>query len=151
MRAESVTQATFDNWVELRRSLWPDDERNVHQSEANAFLAGSGTAAFVVRDAGDRVVGFAEAALRHDYVNGCLTSPVAFLEGIYVAPQCRRRGAARALVASIVRWAKQHGCSELASDADLSNDASHIMHLALGLLETERVVYFRMDLAAVSS
>jgi aminoglycoside 6'-N-acetyltransferase I len=34
------------------------------------------------------------------------------------------------------------GCTELASDALLDNQASHAMHEALGFAETERVVYF---------
>ena len=32
-----------------------------------------------------------------DYVNGCTTSPVGFLEGLYVAAAARRQGVARAL------------------------------------------------------
>ncbi len=40
-------------------------------------------------------IGFAEAALRRAGVNGCDTLNVAFLEGIWVQPQHRRRGIAR--------------------------------------------------------
>ena len=87
--------------------------------------------------------GFAEASLRHDYVNGCDTSPVAFLEGMYVAPVMRGQGVARALVAAVQAWARSRGCSELASDAALDNLGSHQMHKALGFAETQRVVYFR--------
>lgn len=87
--------------------------------------------------------GFAEAAIRHDYVNGTESSPVAFLEGIYVRPSARRQGVARALVDAVERWAAERGCGELASDALLDNDASHAMHRGLGFEETERVVYFR--------
>jgi len=51
--------------------------------------------AFIARDEHSKVVAFAEATMRHDYVNGCGTSPFAFLEGIYVHPQWRNRGLAR--------------------------------------------------------
>jgi aminoglycoside 6'-N-acetyltransferase I len=93
-------------------------------------------------------VGFVEAALRHDYVNGTESSPVAFLEGVYVTPTHRRRGVARSLVAAVTGWAIEHGCRELASDAAIDNELSHRMHHSLGFAETERVVYFRKVLPA---
>ena len=99
-------------------------------------------ATFVAEQAG-KVIGFAEVSLRRDYVNGCETSPVAFLEGIYVLPDHRRAGAGRALAAAAERWGRAHGCRELASDALLENDASRGFHAGAGFEETERVVYFR--------
>ena len=95
-----------------------------------------------------RAVGLAEAGLRHDYVEGCKTSPVAFLEGIYVAPDCRRMGIARGLVTAVEAWARAQGCTEFASDAALDNLESHQMHGALGFSETRRVVYFRKMLGS---
>jgi aminoglycoside 6'-N-acetyltransferase I len=87
-------------------------------------------------------IGFVEASQRVDYVNGTSTSPVAFLEGLYVEPSARRKGVARALVAEVDRWAAAHGLSELASDSPIDNVTSHATHRALGFAETERVVYF---------
>ena len=94
----------------------------------------------------ERVTGFAEVSLRSDYVNGCETSPVAFLEGIYVRPEHRRRGIGRALVAAVEQWGRERGCSELGSDALLDNHMSHRFHGGAGFEETERVVYFRKPL-----
>ena len=47
---------------------------------------------FVAYSAAGETVGLAEAALRSDYVNGTASTPVAFLEGIYVLPAARRHG-----------------------------------------------------------
>ena len=80
--------------------------------------------------------------MRVDYVNGTNSSPVAFLEGLYVARSSRRQGVAHALVESVVEWALAQGCRELASDSLLDNTAAHAAHRALGFEETERVVYF---------
>lgn len=88
-------------------------------------------------------LGFIEVALRSDYVNGTESSPVAFLEGIYVVPHARRSGIARQLVTAAERWALDRGCREFASDAQIDNTGSHAMHARLGFAETERVVYFR--------
>ena len=84
--------------------------------------------------------------MRADYVNGTNSSPVAFLEGIYVVAELRRKGTGSALVAAVSAWARSAGCSELASDALLENVSSHAVHRALGFQETERVVFFRKEL-----
>lgn len=142
----SVSQ---EGWLELRRALWPQGTAAEHLAEMQAFLDDPGRyAQFLAHGADGRPAGFVEAALRTDYVNGTDSSPVVFLEGIYVAPAYRRQGVAAALVAAVAAWALDKGCSELASDALLENTASHAMHAALGFEETERVVYFRKRLAS---
>lgn len=103
-------------------------------------------AQFIEYDRSGNALGFAEVALRSDYVNGTNSSPVAFLEGIYVVPQARRQGIARKLVAEAERWAISMGCGEFASDALLENTRSHAMHVALGFKESERVVFFKKAL-----
>jgi aminoglycoside 6'-N-acetyltransferase I len=135
-------------WLELRRALWPEGSAGEHCDEMAAICASPDRfVQFVAREASGETMGFVEASLRSDYVNGTDSSPVAFLEGIYVAPQFRGRGVARALVQAIEQWALGRGCSEFASDAALDNERSHAMHRALGFVETERVVYFRKPLA----
>lgn len=84
--------------------------------------------------------------MRVDYVNGCSTSPVGFLEGIYVWPEYRRRGAARLLCREVEAWAREHGCRELASDTQTDNFPSRQMHEALGFAESERVVCYHKRL-----
>lgn len=134
-------------WLALRQALWPDCPRAEHIGEMGGVVATPARlAAFVARDAQGLPVGLAEAAIRHDYVNGTESSPVAFLEGIYVVPAHRRQGTARALAAAVEQWGREMGCTELASDALLENTQSHAMHAALGFEETERVVFFRKRL-----
>jgi aminoglycoside 6'-N-acetyltransferase I len=147
MRIEHCTWQSLDDWVSLRLSLWPDASELDERSEAAAMLDRPSQAiAFLARTTEGQAVGFAEATLRQDHVNGCATSPVAFLEGIFVRPEHRRRGIARLLVRAVEEWAAELGCSEFASDAELENAISHRMHAALGFAETERVVYFRKRL-----
>ena len=138
--------ADLDTLAALRHALWPDESLAVRRAETEASLAGADGLATFVAEVGGAVVGFAEVALRHDYVNGCETSPVAFLEGIYVCPGHQRGGIGRALVAAAGQWGRALGCGELASDALLDNRASHRFHAGAGFEETERVVYFRKRL-----
>jgi len=94
-------------------------------------------------DAMGGIAGLAEASLRSDNVSGTDTSPVGFLEDLCGARVWPRLGIGRALVAGVEDGVRAAGCSELASDAYLTNAASHAAHRAYGFAETERVVYFR--------
>ncbi len=133
----------------MRIALWPECDAVTHLAEMRAFLAAPQRyAQFIARSDAGAALGFAEASLRTDYVNGTRSSPVAFLEGLYVEPAARRRGVARALVGAVRAWARRVGCTELASDALLSNRASRAAHARLGFEETERVVCFRMGIAS---
>ena len=129
----------------LRSALWPDASESEHLAGmADAIARGHYVRLAVSADGS--ALGFVEASKRTDYVNGTNSSPVAFLEGLYVVPEARRKGIARTLVRSVVTWALSEGCSELASDALLDNGTAHLAHRALGFEETERVVYFRRAL-----
>ncbi len=134
-------------WLALRATLWPHCSRGQHLVAMTDQIAQPARyAAFVAHDDHGDAVGFAEASIRTDHVNGTDSSPVAFLEGLYVAPQARRNGCARGLVAAVASWGRACGCGEFASDASLANADSHAMHRALGFAETERVVFFRRTL-----
>ena len=128
----------------MRQALWPEATRAEHLGEMRELVdQPQRYCQFIGLDEAGRPTGFIEAAVRGDYVNGTGTSPVAFVEGLYVKPECRRRGWATALMRVVEAWARDMGCQELASDAALDNTPSHATHLALGFEETERVVYFR--------
>ena len=149
--AWSLRQATLHDapaWGALRRELWPDpDDAWDRDDVRDALDPATPATAFLAIDADVHAIGFAEATLRHDYVNGTDSSPVGFLEGWFVAPDWRGRGVGRALVAAVEDWARGLGCTECASDALLGNVASHAAHRACGFEETERVVCFRKRLA----
>ncbi len=69
-------------WAQLRHALWPDTSLEQHLQEIYETLDQEDPDAvtFIAESAGGQIAGFAEAALRRDYVNGCGTSPVLFLE-----------------------------------------------------------------------
>ena len=73
--------------------------------------------------------------------------PALFLEGIFVRPEHRGRGIARALCEAAGRWGLEQGCREFASDVYIDDHDSLSAHRGLGFEETERVVYFRKPLA----
>ena len=138
----AAQRASDASWLALRRLLWSDTPAKEHAREMAESLA-RGDCVLLEFDDSGVAVGLAEATKRHDYVNGTATSPVSFVEGVYVRESHRRRGIARALISGVASWAVEQGCSELASDALIQNLVSHAVFRALGFEETERVVYFR--------
>ena len=75
------------------------------------------------------------------YAEGCATSPVAFVEGLFVDADLRRRG-----VAAAEARARAAGYRELASDALIANAPGHAWHRGQGFTEVERIVCFRKEL-----
>lgn len=145
MKIAPASAAYLDDWAEMRAALWPELSVESNLSDIAKFFLGSSPrcVAFIALSEAGAPVGFAEASLRHDFVNGCETSPVLFLEGIYVRPAARDKGVGASLCEAVASWGRLKGCSEFASDAYVEDAASHAFHRALGFHEAERVVYFR--------
>ncbi|RON43455.1 aminoglycoside 6'-acetyltransferase [Pseudomonas frederiksbergensis] len=145
------TLLDHQGWLPLRADLWPDSASdNDHDKQTMLSTPERYLVMTFVNEEGD-ALGFAEASIRTDYVNGTHSTPVAFLEGLYVQPASRGQGIARRLVMGVQQWAEETGCTELASDALLDNQGSHAMHKALGFAETERVVYFLKPLVVIKT
>lgn len=91
-------------------------------------------------------IGFAQCGLRHDYVEGTDSSPVGYLEGIFVAEEYRKRGVAKDMLEACQKWAKEQGCTEFASDCELVNEDSLKFHLKMGFEEANRIICFTKKL-----
>lgn len=133
-------------WSRLRTALWPESPLD-HPPEIAAYFADPPQRAVCLVAAGPdgHLVGFAEMGLR-DCAEECRTSPVGYVEGIYVDPELRTTGVGRALVAAGEAWARERGCSEMASDRALDNEASGAFHEAIGFTEAGRIVCYRKEL-----
>lgn len=121
--------------------LWYNHDAAELRDEFAEILKSEEAACFLAYEAGVPV-GFAQCQLRHDYVEGTHTSPVGYLEGIFVQPEFQHRGLAKQLLGACESWAKEKGCSEFASDCELGNDASLNFHLRMGFTEANRIVCF---------
>lgn len=131
--------------AELACKLWPDNTVEEMCSEMEEIIA-KPDAAFFLAYAEDTPVGFAQCQLRHDYVEGTDSSPVGYLEGIYVAEEYRKHGIARELLSACESWAKEKGCTEFASDCELDNVQSLQFHLNVGFEEANRIICFTKKL-----
>jgi aminoglycoside 6'-N-acetyltransferase I len=148
MVVREVRAADAEVWLRLRRAFWPDGSEAEHATEIAAFLDGQAAeplAVLVVEDGPPAPVGFVELSIR-PCAEGCRTNRVAYLEGWCVEPHARGRGLGRALIAAAEHWARSQGCTEFASDAELTNDVSAAAHEALGFAEVGQVRCFRKEL-----
>lgn len=131
--------------TELGVQLWPDNEAGELAEEFSQIMAQE-DAAFFIAFEGEQAVGFSQCQLRRDYVEGTESSPVGYLEGIFVADGFRRRGFAAQLLSACEAWAKEKGCREFASDCELDNADSLRFHLSLGFEEANRIICFTKKL-----
>lgn len=146
MLVRPVQSEDSAEWLRLRQALWHDGPVGEHVAEIDAILAGSLQMGVYVAERPDgRLGGFVEAGTR-SIAEGCETSPVGYLEGWYVEADLRGRGVGAALVQAAEAWARDQGCSEMASDTWLDNSDGYRAHLALGYAEVERIICFRKRL-----
>ncbi|WP_160684847.1 aminoglycoside 6'-N-acetyltransferase [Clostridium sp. C2-6-12] len=131
--------------AELALQLWPSHEINDMEKEMINYIDSENGAVFIYFSE-TRGVGFAQCSLRNDYVEGTKSSPVGYLEGIYVDANHRKRGVGKQLLTQCEEWAKSKGCIEFASDCELNNTESLKFHLQIGFEEANRIICFKKKL-----
>lgn len=139
-----IIQATLqelNTLVCLALLLWPNHTANELEEEFTELLKEPSCACFLAYQDG-QPVGFAQCQLRHDYVEGTDSSPVGYLEGIFVKQDFRLQGYARALLKECEAWARTNGCEEFASDCELTNESSRQFHQTVGFKEANRIICF---------
>lgn len=144
----SIIQGTLDDLkaiVTLAIKLWPEHLPSELEEFFQAFLTDKKGVVFLALVKGEPV-GFSQVQLRHDYVEGTSTSPVGYLEGIYVNEDRRMKGIGKALVQAGEVWSKSQGCQEFASDCFLENTESLLFHLKVGFIEASRLICFTKQL-----
>jgi aminoglycoside 6'-N-acetyltransferase I len=118
----------------MMHALWPDFDGDEGGEQVLVFETDAGA-----------IGGFVSFGERK-YGEGCDTSPVGWVEGWWVAPELRRAGVGRALIAGVEAWARDAGYTELGSDTWLDNTGSIDAHRSIGFELTERLQFFRKRL-----
>lgn len=102
----------------------------------------NGKSQFFLKYENNIPIGFAQCQLRYDYVEGTKTSPVGYLEGIFIKEGYRNKGYAKELLAECEIWAKDNGCQEFCSDCEIDNINSIRFHKAMNFTEANRIICF---------
>lgn len=128
----------------MSQALFPDADDDL-EAEMRTTLARSDAAIFIAERPDGSACGFVEVGAR-SIVDGCLSSPVGYIEAWYVDPDVRRAGYGRALIGAAEEWALQQGYTEMGSDALIDNDVSVEAHQRIGYTIVDRVVTMRKSL-----
>lgn len=131
--------------ADLAVLMWNDNSVDDLANEFSELLDRDDAQIFLKYE-NDIPVGFAQCQLRHDYVEGTETTPVGYLEGIFIMENYRNRGYAKALLKECEMWAKNKGCKEFASDCEIDNDSSFRFHMAMNFTEANRIICFTKEL-----
>lgn len=131
--------------AELAFELWPEHTIDELKDEMEEYISKKGCVIFLNWD-GDIPNGFAQCSLRTDYVEGTETSPVGYLEGIFVREEHRNEGIGTELLEACEKWARNLGCTEFASDCELSNDDGFSFHVRSGFSAVNRIICFTKQL-----
>lgn len=131
--------------VNLSLLLFSNNDYKSLKKEIESILV-SDTSDIFLAFQDNKAIGFAQCSMRNEYVEGTSTSPVGYLEGVYVKNNYRNLGIAKKLVNCCEEWAKEQGAKEFASDCDLDNEVSFMFHLKLGFLEANRIICFKKEL-----
>jgi len=75
-------------------------------------------------------------------VDGCLSSPVAYIEGLFIGKEYRNKGRGKAALELILSWCRKNGFTDIAADAELSNNVAQEFFKAVGFRETFRIVEY---------
>lgn len=130
--------------VRLAKLLWPDSKDLA--DEMIEILNNNSEIIYLIPG-----IAFGHMAMRYDYVSGSSTSPVGYLEGIYVEEGYRKQGIASQLIHLGEQWAKDKGAKEMASDVLFDNHNSMVFHEKYGFKEVERVVCYIKEIRSMDN
>lgn len=142
---KTVRSEHFADWLRLRTAVYTGIGDEFHEKEMQKFLTDASKRCFVAEIDCGSVCGMIEVSLRN-IVDGCLSSPVGYVEGIYVAPLQRGVGLSKRLLQNAEEWCRSMGCTEMATDAEIANEEAQRYHEHMGFEETYRIVEYRKKL-----
>lgn len=141
-KAEAGDIAQLANLAAL---MWNDSSVDELITEFSDAISKNESALFLKFE-NSTLIGFAQCQLWHDYVEGTKTTPVGYLEGIFVKEGYRNKGYAKELLSECESWAKHNGCDEFASDCEIDNITSFHFHKAMHFTEANRIICFTKKL-----
>jgi aminoglycoside 6'-N-acetyltransferase I len=136
-----ATSEDKDEWLWMRHGLWPEAPLDYLALDLDKLLADEDAAVFLAFNADRQPVAFIEVRLRA-YAEGCESSPVGYIEAWFVGELARGQKLGRDLIVAAEQWAREKGCTEMASDTWLDNEAGIAAHQRMGYHEADRLVHF---------
>ena len=144
MEIKKATKSEIEQVAKLAVKMWDSSTVEDLSTDFEEYINNGGAVFLAYRD--NKAIAFAQCGLRSDYVEGTESSPVGYLEGIFVVEEERLQGVAKQLLNVCQNYAKEQGCTEFASDCELKNEESLRFHLKMGFVEANRIICFTKKL-----
>ncbi|MDD5639297.1 MAG: GNAT family N-acetyltransferase [Candidatus Pacebacteria bacterium] len=142
MKFSKLTKKDFEECLTMgvilykkysREELWGEFYKAL-RSRKNAII-------YICKDK-EKLVGFIKLSLRNDYVEGSNSSPVGYVEGIYIDPNYRGLGLGRKLFKFGEKWSFERGCNEYAADSNFPEKESQKILSRIGFKEVNRIICY---------
>lgn len=131
----------FQSWLDMSLILFKDYPPEETEFELKRMTDNPKYKTFMAKS-GNTSIGFVTVSIRTDYVEGSKTSPVGYVEAIYVDSNYRKQGLAKLLFKKGEHWTKLQGCSEIGSDTWDWNKAAQDFHQKLGFQKEDVLVHY---------
>lgn len=145
MKLTPITRANFSLWSDYRSQIYPLISREYDLAEMEILYGSDNWHCWFIEAETGTPIGLVELSLRN-IADGCLSSPVPYLEGLYLVEAQRGQGRGASVIELIKRWCIENGYSELATDAELSNVRAQHFYESLGFEQVDRVVEYRLEI-----
>lgn len=142
MNFTDVTQSDLNDWLEMALALWPYESKSDMLSLFDTLMASENDRMLIARTDEGTAAGFANVSIRKEYVEGSNSSPVGYIEGIYVKSEFRKQGIAKKFVELTEVWSRERGCTEMGSDTEIENTESQNFHRRIGFSGESHIVHF---------
>ena len=137
-----ATKDDLPDWLEMALALWSHESKEDMESLFHTLFASENDEVLICKTDEGIAAGFANISIRKDYVEGSNSSPVGYIEGIYVKPEFRKQGIAKKFIGLAEDWSREKGCTEIASDTEIENTESQKFHRHIGFDGESHIVHF---------
>lgn len=138
---EPVTAKNLYALTELSVELWTDSEFETEFSEWKKISRLKMNFCALAKSK-DHYAGFIHLSIRKDYVEGAEYNKTAYVEGIFVRPEYRKKGIANLLLSHAEQWAVARGLKQIASDTSNDNPGAQQFHQKAGFEEVNRIICY---------
>lgn len=132
-------------YLEMAPKLWPHHSKDELAKEFERILSSHNEIGFICKK-DDETLGFITMSLKFEHVHEATSTPVGYLEGIFVKEKYRKLGIAKKMYEAGEKWAKSKGCSQMGSDTWDWNKDSVLFHGKLGFKVAHPIVHFIKDI-----
>ncbi|MDR7870695.1 MAG: GNAT family N-acetyltransferase [Tissierellaceae bacterium] len=137
-----ASNENLDQLTELALALWSNNEKQDLIKSDLIYIIGHLSNRVLLAKSDEDYIGFIHMSIRNGFVEGADTSPVGYVEGIYVKPDFRRKGVAKELYHAGLEWLRSKKCTQIGADIGIDSNMCPDFYLDIGFKEANRIICY---------